>query len=168
MQYAQQQCMDPIMLTENSVNNYLNQDPNNFVINLNEAGQGPAGNNNLSCANLNDLRLFHRYTVNIGNNLEMQIRYNVWYACHLNNSDISEDNIDMNNEYIKVFTTFGLFLCEVPNWYPNGPLPQNRLISLVPTDIVLNSIVSRRALDTGNLVNADRCQTGPQRIYRFV
>ena len=32
----------------------------------------------------------------------MQIRYNVWYACHLNNSDISEDNIDMNNEYIKV------------------------------------------------------------------
>ena len=41
MQYAQQQCMDPIMLTENSVNNYLNQDPNNFVINLNEAGQGP-------------------------------------------------------------------------------------------------------------------------------
>ena len=147
---------DVIMYDDIQNYEYLNEDPENFVILM-------KGGLNVELHNLNSMRLQHRY---VSERTQVQ-RYNEWYSCRKNDLRLGPNNVNHDDVYVKVGNS--LMFIQKPDWIYEGPVPEPRMFELRPTDRKVTAMVSRQILDGGNLMSGDHCNhINPVRIYELI
>ena len=147
---------DVIMYDDIQNYEYLNEDPENFVILM-------KGGLNVELHNLNSMRLQHRY---VSERSQVQ-RYNEWYSCRKNDHRLGPNNVNHDDVYVKVGNS--LTFIQKPDWIYEGPVPESRMFELRPTDRKVTAMVSRQILDGGSLVSGDHCNhINPVRIYELI
>ena len=153
-------CFDHYMLTDEVVQEYLNEDKNNFVIKL------PAPSNNYECLSMDYLK--SQWTVSEDDRPDLtQPYYKKWYECKVKNNLPSPTNVITNVSYIKIGSS--LFLVEKPDWIYNGSPPEPRIFELQPSKQV-ETITSSDMIDGNqiNYISGDHCNTEPLLSYKLV
>ena len=145
-------CFDYIMFDDENIKEYLKEDKNNFVTEL---------NGKLECQNLDNLKKQHGYK----SRRSGEKRYKVWYECKRADPDVYGPNsIKKDKKFIKVGSSSTVV--KMPKWF-KGPLTSSRVYKLVK-DRKVPALVSSNVLNGDNVVGADHCNhTAPVQTYKI-
>jgi len=160
------ECLDLLMYTDVDLREYLEEDPNNFVIKIENKYIGQ---------NIDNLRTEYKhdivapYLIRKGSK-----KYKEFFECK--NADMKyleeSGNVIFDKTYIKMSVPGGTFI-EKPNWLWNGPLPAgSRVFKLVDgpkiNAAVSNEIYHAHFNQIGNLTGMDHCNhLSPVKTYKI-
>ena len=180
-------CFDSVMLSEENVKEYLNEDPKNYVsrIKMND------GTLKYYCHNIDNDRIYlttdyiYNYDDDVPDNKKGKRMLNEFYICkkklnentHLDRSKLKQNINSSDDTYIKLPPN--LLLIKTPSWLRNGNFPNlpdniyHRVFNLRLSGTKANALVSvpmlfSTAPSSQIAVSADHCnQTIPVSIYTF-
>jgi hypothetical protein len=154
-------CYDAIMLSDEGIKKYLDQNENNFVIKL------PNSSNNYECMSMDYLK--RQWGVDATKRPDLnQPYYKKWYECRKKNNKVSLDNVITNLSYIRIGSY--KFLIEKPWWIYDGVPPEPRIFELFPGKEVITVASSENLEGEEEYMNdntGDYCNTEPETSYKL-
>jgi len=159
-------CFDAYMLSDEDIQQYLSESPNNFVLRT----VLPGGGSKYECQSLDTLKTMNQIEGPIPDDDErVDSPYKIFYECNASGSG----NI-AGRKFVKLGSELNMVI--KPDWFWDGPIPEPRIFTLQrETEDVFRFIVSTifptrlPAYFYTGAVSADHCnQVSPVAVFRLV